>query len=85
LFTFEIKGGLAAGVRLVEGCKLFTHLISLGETHSLISHPASTTHRPLSEEQLMAAGITPGTVRLAIGLEAPEDLIADLEKALCKV
>ncbi len=85
LFTFEMKGGFKAGIKLVESCQLFTHLISLGETHSLISHPASTTHRPLSEDLLVAAGITLGTVRLAIGLEAAEDLIADLEQALGKV
>lgn len=82
LFTFTLASGYEAGMRVVESCELFTHLISLGETHSLISHPASTTHRPLSEEQLKDAGIAPGMIRLAIGLEAPEDLIQDLSQAL---
>ncbi len=82
VFTFGLKGGYAAGVKLVESVELFSHLANLGDTRSLIIHPASTTHRQLSEEQQIAAGAGPDVVRLSIGLETASDLIADLERGL---
>jgi len=82
VFTFGIKGGYEAGVRLVNEVRLFSHLANVGDTRSLIIHPSSTTHRQLSAEQQEAAGAGPDVVRLSIGLEDPEDIIADLEQAL---
>ena len=84
VFTFGIKGGFEAGVRLVEACNLFSHLANLGDARSLILHPASTTHRQLTEEQRVAAGAGPEVIRLSIGLETVDDLIADLDQALGK-
>jgi O-acetylhomoserine (thiol)-lyase len=82
VFTFGVKGGYAAGVRLVENVRLFSHLANIGDTRSLILHPASTTHRQLSDEQRLAAGAGPDVVRLSIGLETADDLIRDLDQAL---
>jgi O-acetylhomoserine (thiol)-lyase len=82
VFTFGLAGGYDAGVRLVSNLKLFSHLANIGDTRSLVIHPASTTHRQLTDEQRKAAGAGPGVVRLSIGLEDPEDLIADLDQAL---
>jgi O-acetylhomoserine (thiol)-lyase len=82
VFTFGVKGGWEAGIRLVENVRLFSHLANIGDTRSLILHPASTTHRQLSDEQREAAGAGPDVVRLSIGLEAAEDLIRDLDEAL---
>jgi O-acetylhomoserine (thiol)-lyase len=82
VFTFGLKGGYEAGVRLVEGVQIFSHLANIGDTRSLIIHPASTTHRQLSEEQQIAAGAGPDVVRLSVGLESVDDLIRDLEQAL---
>jgi O-acetylhomoserine (thiol)-lyase len=82
VFTFGLKGGYEAGVKLVEGVNLVSHLANIGDTRSLILHPASTTHRQLTEEQLTAAGAGPDVVRLSIGIESVEDVIADLDQAL---
>jgi O-acetylhomoserine (thiol)-lyase len=82
VFTFGVKGGYAAGTSLVESVKLFSHLANIGDTRSLILHPASTTHRQLSDEQREAAGAGPDVVRLSIGLESADDLIRDLDEAL---
>ncbi len=82
VFTFGVKGGFKAGTRLVEAVRLFSHLANLGDTRSLILHPASTTHRQLTDEQQIAAGAGPDVVRLSIGLENAEDLIRDLDEAL---
>ncbi len=82
VFTFGLKGGYDAGVRLVSNLKLFSHLANIGDTRSLVIHPASTTHRQLTDEQRSNAGAGPEVVRLSIGLEDPEDLIADLDQAL---
>src|SRR3954471_21127875 len=82
VFTFGVKGGYEAGVKLVESVGLFSHLANIGDTRSLILHPASTTHRQLSDEQREAAGAGPDVVRLSIGLETAEDLIRDLDEAL---
>ena len=82
VFTFGVKGGFEAGVKLVEGVRLFSHLANIGDTRSLILHPASTTHRQLTDEQRVAAGAGHDVVRLSIGLETADDLIRDLDQAL---
>jgi O-acetylhomoserine (thiol)-lyase len=82
VFTFGLKGGYDAGVELVSNVKLFSHLANIGDTRSLIIHPASTTHRQLSDEQRLRAGAGPEVVRLSIGLEDVSDIIADLDQAL---
>ncbi len=82
VFTFGVKGGYQAGMKLVETVRLFSHLANIGDTRSLILHPASTTHRQLTDEQREAAGAGPDVIRLSIGLETAADLIADLDQAL---
>ncbi|HEY7646548.1 MAG TPA: O-acetylhomoserine aminocarboxypropyltransferase [Hyphomicrobiales bacterium] len=82
LMTFGLKGGYEAGIRLVSNVQLFSHLANIGDTRSLIIHPASTTHRQLTPEQRKAAGAGDDVVRLSIGLEDKADLFADLEQAL---
>ncbi|MBM3581833.1 MAG: O-acetylhomoserine/O-acetylserine sulfhydrylase, partial [Alphaproteobacteria bacterium] len=82
VFTLGLKGGYEAGVKLVESVQLFSHLANIGDTRSLILHPASTTHRQLSPEQQIAAGAGPDVVRLSIGIESADDLIRDLDRAL---
>ena len=82
VFTFGLKGGYDAGVKAVSSVKLFSHLANIGDTRSLIIHPASTTHSQLNAEQLKLAGATPDVVRLSIGLEDVEDIIADLDQAI---
>jgi len=82
VFTFGLKGGYEAGVRLVSNLKLFSHLANIGDTRSLVIHPASTTHRQLTDEQKTQAGAGPEVVRLSIGIEDKEDLIEDLNQAL---
>src|SRR3954469_9700447 len=82
VFTFGLKGGYDAGVKLVSNVKLFSHLANIGDTRSLIIHPASTTHRQLSDAQKTQAGAGPDVVRLSIGIEDPADVIADLEEGL---
>jgi O-acetylhomoserine (thiol)-lyase len=82
VLTFGLKGGYDAGVKLVSNVKLFSHLANIGDTRSLIIHPASTTHRQLSDAQKVQAGAGPDVVRLSVGLEDQEDIIADLEQGL---
>lgn len=82
VFTFGLKGGYEAGIKLVSSVKLFSHLANIGDTRSLIIHPASTTHRQLSDAQKAQAGAGTDVVRLSIGLEDKDDIIADLEQAL---
>ncbi len=82
VFTFGLKGGYEAGIALVKRLKLFSHLANVGDTRSLIIHPASTTHRQLTDEQKVAAGAGPDVVRVSIGLEDVADIIADLDQAL---
>jgi len=82
VFTFGLKDGYEAGIKFVEALQLFSHLANIGDTKSLVIHPASTTHRQLSDEQKVAAGAGPDVVRLSIGIEDVEDIIADLEQAL---
>ncbi|MGP4691006.1 O-acetylhomoserine aminocarboxypropyltransferase [Agrobacterium cavarae] len=85
VFTFGVKGGYQAGKSLVEGLQLFSHLANIGDTRSLVIHPASTTHAQLTPEQQVAAGAGPDVVRLSIGIEDVKDIIADLEQSLAKI
>lgn len=85
VFTFGLKGGYDAGVKLVSSVELFSHLANLGDTRSLIIHPASTTHSQLSEDELVQAGAGPDVVRVSVGIENIEDIIADLTQALEKI
>jgi O-acetylhomoserine (thiol)-lyase len=82
VLTFGLKGGYDAGVKLVSNVELFSHLANIGDTRSLIIHPASTTHKQLSDAQKVQAGAGPDVVRLSVGLEDVEDIVADLEEAL---
>lgn len=82
VFTIGLKGGYEAGIKLVSSVELFSHLANIGDTKSLIIHPASTTHKQLSDEQKVVAGAGPDVVRLSIGIEDVDDIIADLEQAL---
>ncbi|WP_050461123.1 O-acetylhomoserine aminocarboxypropyltransferase/cysteine synthase family protein [Herbaspirillum autotrophicum] len=82
ILTFGVKGGLAGGTRFQDALKLFTRLVNIGDAKSLACHPASTTHRQLNPEELVKAGVTEDTVRLSIGIEHIDDLLADLEQAL---
>ncbi|MFO0987912.1 MAG: O-acetylhomoserine aminocarboxypropyltransferase [Alphaproteobacteria bacterium] len=84
VLTFGVKGGYEAGVKVVENVELFSHLANIGDTRSLIIHPASTTHRQLTPEQLVAAGAGPDVIRLCIGIETIDDIVADLDQALAK-
>jgi len=84
LLTFGIKGGFEAGVKFYDALNLFVRLVNIGDVKSLAAHPASTTHRQLSEEELESAGVTPDMIRLCIGIEDIEDIIADLDQALAK-
>ncbi|WP_339950456.1 aminotransferase class I/II-fold pyridoxal phosphate-dependent enzyme [uncultured Albimonas sp.] len=84
LFTFAMKGGYESCVKLVESVEIFSHVANLGDTRSLLIHSASTTHRQLTEEQQEAAGAGPNRVRMSIGIEDADDLIADLDQALAK-
>jgi O-acetylhomoserine (thiol)-lyase len=82
VLTFGLKGGYDAGVELVSNVRLFSHLANIGDTRSLIIHPASTTHRQLSDAQKIQAGAGPDVVRLSVGIEDKDDIIADLEQGL---
>ena len=82
VFTFRLKGGYDAGVKLVSSVEMISHLANLGDTRTLIIHPASTTHRQLTEEQQEAAGADPKVVRISVGIEDAADIIADLDQAL---
>jgi O-acetylhomoserine (thiol)-lyase len=85
VFTFGVKGGLEAGKSLVGGLQLFSHVANIGDTRSLIIHPASTTHAQLTPEQQTAAGAAPDVVRISVGIEDVKDIIGDLEQALGKI
>ena len=82
VFSFELRGGRAAGRRFIETLRIFSHLANVGDAKSLVIHPASTTHHRMSAEALHAAGIGEGTIRLSVGLEDPGDLVADLSRAI---
>jgi len=82
VFTFEVAGGRSVGQKLIESVDLASHLANIGDAKTLIIHPASTTHAQLTEQQLIDAGVLPGSVRLSVGIEDPEDIIYDLDQAL---
>ena len=82
ILTFGIKGGRDAGVRFIESLALFSHLANVGDAKSLVIHPASTTHQQMSAEAMAEGGVTEDMVRLSIGLEDPQDLVDDLDRAL---
>lgn len=82
IMTFGIKGGIEAGRKVINAVRLFSHLANVGDSKSLIIHPASTTHQQLSEQEQAAAGVLPGMIRLSIGTEAIEDILYDLEQAI---
>jgi O-acetylhomoserine (thiol)-lyase len=82
LLAFGVKGDEAAGVRFIEAAQFMSHLVNIGDTRTLISHPASTTHRQLNEEQQRAAGVTPEMVRISVGLEHIDDILWDVDQAL---
>lgn len=82
LLTFGVLGGYEAGLRFFNAVKLFKRLVNLGDAKSLVSHPASTTHRQLTAEDLRVVGVTPDMIRLSVGIEHVDDLIEDLDQAL---
>jgi len=82
MLSFEVKGGYEGGKRVMDGIRIFARAASLGDTRSLIVHSASTSHRAVPRDQRLAMGITDGLVRLSVGIEAVEDLLADLDQAL---
>ena len=82
VFSFEVKGGREVGQKLIESVNLASHLANIGDAKTLIIHPASTTHAQLTEQQLLAAGVAPGVIRLSVGIEDSDDIIYDLDQAL---
>lgn len=84
ILTFGVRGGAAAGVRLIENVQFLSHLANVGDAKSLVIHPASTTHRQLSPDEQVAAGVAPSMIRLSIGLESLDDIIWDLDQALAR-
>ena len=82
LLAFGVKGGLAAGVRFIEAAQLMSHLANIGDTRTLVIHPASTTHRQLDEAQQLAAGVPQDMVRISVGLEHVDDILWDIDQAL---
>lgn len=82
VFTFGLKGGREVGAKFIDSLKLFSHVANVGDVRSLVIHPATTTHSQLSDQQLIESGITPETIRLSIGIEDADDLIADLRQAI---
>jgi O-acetylhomoserine (thiol)-lyase len=85
VFSFDCRGGREAGQDFIRGVTLWSHLANVGDAKSLIIHPASTTHRQLNDDELRAAGVGPGTIRLSAGIEAIDDLIWDLEQGFARV
>ena len=85
LVGFGVKGGIEAGRKFIESLKLLSHLANIGDARSLAIHPASTTHQQLSAEEQLAAGVTPDFVRLSIGIESLDDILADLDQALSAI
>jgi O-acetylhomoserine (thiol)-lyase len=85
VFSFDCRGGRAAGQDFIRGVQLWSHLANVGDSKSLIIHPASTTHRQLNDDELRAAGVGPGTIRLSVGTETVDDLMWDLEEGFARV
>ncbi|HVP32288.1 MAG TPA: O-acetylhomoserine aminocarboxypropyltransferase/cysteine synthase family protein [Steroidobacteraceae bacterium] len=84
VFSFDVRGGREAGQEFIRGVTLWSHLANVGDAKSLVIHPASTTHRQLEEQELLAAGVRPGTIRLSVGIEDADDLIWDLERGFAR-
>src|SRR5699024_3724047 len=84
LFSFGVKGGEEAGARFIDALEMIKRLVNIGDAKSLASHPASTTHRQLDDEELAKAGVSKDMVRISVGIEHVDDIIADLEQALAK-
>jgi O-acetylhomoserine (thiol)-lyase len=84
LLSFGVKGGLGQGVKFIESAQFMSHLVNIGDTRTLISHPASTTHRQLDDAQQLAAGVPPDMVRISVGLENLDDILWDIDQALDK-
>jgi O-acetylhomoserine (thiol)-lyase len=84
IFTFGIKGGIEAGVKFIESLQLLSHLANVGDAKTLVIHPASTTHRQLTEEEQLSAGVTPDMIRISVGLETLDDILWDIDQALSK-
>jgi O-acetylhomoserine (thiol)-lyase len=82
LLAFGVQGGLAAGVRFIESAQIMSHLANIGDTRTLIIHPASTTHRQLEPDQQLAAGVLPDMVRMSVGIEHIDDILWDIDQAL---
>jgi O-acetylhomoserine (thiol)-lyase len=82
LLSFGVVGGLSAGIRFIEGAQMMSHLVNIGDTRTLISHPASTTHRQLDAAQQLSAGVLPDMVRISVGLEHIDDILWDVDQAL---
>ena len=82
ILTFGVKGGFEAGVKFYDALRLFKRLVNIGDAKSLACHPASTTHRQLTEEEQLSVGVRPETIRLSVGIEHIGDIIEDLEQAL---
>ena len=85
VFSFDCRGGREAGQDFIRGVTLWSHLANVGDAKSLIIHPASTTHRQLSDDELRAAGVGPGTIRLSVGIESVDDLIWDLDQGFARI
>jgi O-acetylhomoserine (thiol)-lyase len=79
VLSFEIKGGIEAGKKFVEALELHSHVANIGDVRSLVIHPASTTHAQLTPQEQLTAGVTPGLIRLAVGIENIDDILADLD------
>ncbi|HCU90333.1 MAG TPA: bifunctional O-acetylhomoserine aminocarboxypropyltransferase/cysteine synthase, partial [Gammaproteobacteria bacterium] len=84
IMSFGVKGGLAAGVKFIEGVQFLSHLANVGDAKTLVIHPASTTHRQMSDEQQLSAGVSQDMVRISVGLETLDDILWDLDQALAR-
>jgi O-acetylhomoserine (thiol)-lyase len=84
ILTFGIKGGQQAGIKFIEAAQFMSHLANVGDAKTLVIHPASTTHRQLSEEEQLVAGVTPDMIRLSIGIEELDDILWDIDQALAR-
>ena len=84
MLSFGIKGGAAAGQKFIESVEFLSHLANIGDAKTLVIHPASTTHRQLSEEQQLSAGVPPDLIRLSVGIESVDDILWDIDQALAK-
>lgn len=85
IFTFGVKGGKAAGGKFIDNLELFSNLANVADAKSLVIHPATTTHAQLNDEELIAAGVSADMIRLSIGIENIDDIIADLDQALSQI